>query len=72
MMGIWANIASGMRDVSPRLEAFRGDEEGATSIEYSLIVALIFLAIVSAIRAYTATTSGMYMDISDAMSDAAE
>ena len=48
---------------------FFDDENGATAIEYSLIVALIFLAVVSAIRSYTETTSGMYGEISDTLTN---
>lgn len=47
---------------------FAHDERGATAIEYSLIVALIFLAIVGAVRAYVNSTSEMYSEISNAMS----
>ena len=49
---------------------FIADEAGATSIEYGLIVALIFLAIVGAVRGYTDSTSEMYSDISSTLNDA--
>lgn len=71
MMGIWANMEIGRRGAL-YLRAFRNDESGATSIEYGLIVALIFLAIVSAIRAYSGTTSDMYINISDTLTEATE
>jgi len=46
---------------------FVHDERGATAIEYSLIVALIFLAIVGAVKAYVNSTSEMYSEISSTM-----
>lgn len=49
---------------SPGLKAFFEDENGATSIEYGLIVSLIFLAIIAAVKSYTNTTSDMYSTIS--------
>jgi pilus assembly protein Flp/PilA len=45
------------------VDAFRHDEEGATAIEYGLIVALIFLAIVGGVRAFTSSASDMYDEI---------
>ncbi len=50
--------------LSDRVADFRNDESGATAIEYSLIVALIFLVIVAAVTNYTNSTSEMYEDIS--------
>lgn len=49
--------------------AFAQDESGATAIEYSLIVALIFLAIVSSVNAFTDNTKVMYSEISSALSE---
>lgn len=42
---------------------FIADDHGATAIEYSLIVGLIFLAIVSAVKGFTTETSSMYEEI---------
>ena len=53
-----------------KLSAFGGSESGATSIEYALIVSLIFLAIVGAVRSYTDSASEVYGEISDAMDQA--
>lgn len=49
------------------LRAFAADECGATAIEYSLIVGLIFLAIVTAVEAFASNTNVMYSEISSAM-----
>lgn len=46
---------------------FADDERGATAIEYSLIVSLIFLAIVGAVKAYVNSTSEMYSEISSTL-----
>ena len=42
------------------LDRFRRDESGATAIEYGLILALIFLVILSALTAFGATGSGVF------------
>jgi pilus assembly protein Flp/PilA len=46
---------------------FAGDEEGATAIEYGLIVALIFLAIIGAVRSFADSTNDMYSEISSTL-----
>jgi pilus assembly protein Flp/PilA len=52
-----------------RIGGFAKDERGATAIEYSLIVGLIFLAIVTAVEAFASNTNVMYSEISSAMSE---
>ncbi|MEM8770771.1 MAG: Flp family type IVb pilin [Pseudomonadota bacterium] len=52
------------------VRAFSRDESGATSIEYGLIVALLFLAIVASVKAFSTTTSGNYTAIADSISNA--
>ncbi|KAB2849499.1 MAG: Flp family type IVb pilin [Hyphomicrobiaceae bacterium] len=44
---------------------------GATSIEYGMIVALIFLAIVTAVTAVASKTSAMFTTVAATMSNAA-
>lgn len=39
---------------------FLSDDSGATSIEYGLIISLIFLAIVSALTAFGNQSSGLF------------
>ncbi len=39
---------------------FIRDEAGATSLEYGLIIALIFLVILSALTAFGGTSSGIF------------
>jgi Flp pilus assembly pilin Flp len=41
-------------------QSFHKDEKGATAIEYALIAALVFLAIVSSIHAFSSSTNNMY------------
>ncbi|MEA3030812.1 MAG: pilus assembly protein Flp/PilA [Sphingomonadales bacterium] len=48
-----------------RLFAIRKDERGATAVEYGLILALIFLAIVGAISLVASTTTGMWNNVSE-------
>lgn len=49
------------------LARFRRDERGATSLEYGLIIALIFLVILSALTAFGATGSGVFNGAMDAL-----
>jgi Flp pilus assembly protein, pilin Flp len=46
-----------MRRVFRRLHA---DQRGATSLEYGLIIALIFLVILSALTAFGDTSTGIF------------
>ena len=60
--------ASGERQsAEASVRSFLACERGATSIEYSLIVGLIFLVIVAAVRNFTASTSDMYSTINSAL-----
>jgi pilus assembly protein Flp/PilA len=47
-----------------RLRDLSRDKKGATSVEYGLIVGLIFLAIVSGVALLAATTTGMWNNVS--------
>ena len=51
------------------MKDFLRSEDGATSIEYGLIVALIFLAIIASVRAFSESTSGMYTTVSDTLAN---
>lgn len=46
------------------------DEGGATAIEYGLIVALIFLAIVGGLSTFATNETAMYSHISSTISNA--
>ncbi|MEO1137353.1 MAG: Flp family type IVb pilin, partial [Pseudomonadota bacterium] len=67
VMSVKAMTDSKQRNLAALVGRFRDDEEGATAIEYSLIVGLIFLAIVAAVRSYTDSTSEMYQEIEDTL-----
>ncbi|MBI1366147.1 MAG: Flp family type IVb pilin [Alphaproteobacteria bacterium] len=56
-----------LRAAAESVRRFARDEAGATVVEYSLIVALIFLAIVGAVKGYVNSTSNMYSTINDAV-----
>ena len=47
------------------LRRFLSDERGATAIEYAVIAALIFLAIVAAIVPIGTELNGVFTDASD-------
>ena len=63
MMGTNTKRASSYTRALPLTKRFRADESGATAIEYGLIVSLIFLAIVSAVKSFGATSNEMYSEI---------
>ncbi|MFT4911459.1 MAG: pilus assembly protein Flp/PilA [Brevundimonas sp.] len=42
------------------LSRFRRDDSGATSIEYGIILALMFLVILSALTAFGGSSSGIF------------
>ncbi len=48
---------------------FVHNERGATTIEYSLLAGLIFLAIIGAVNAYVNSTSEMYSEISSTLTN---
>jgi len=48
-----------------RLFEIRKDERGATAVEYGLILALIFLAMVVGVVALGTTTRGMWDNVSN-------
>ena len=52
------------------LRKLKRDDRGATAIEYGLIVALIFIAIMGAIESFGATTISMWNNISTKVEDA--
>lgn len=52
------------------LTRLASDEQGATAIEYGLIVALIFLVCVSAITQFSTSMQTMYNTISTAITGA--
>jgi len=54
---------SGKRKLIGIVDRFVKDENGATAIEYGLIVSLIFVAIIGAVRQYANNTSDMYSEI---------
>jgi pilus assembly protein Flp/PilA len=53
-----------------RLFEIRKDERGATAVEYGLILALIFLAIVASISLVATTTTTMWNNVSEQVRDA--
>ncbi len=59
-----------MKVLTNTLSRFAKDESGATAIEYALIVALIFLAIVTALTVYANATNALYTRIGNAMAGA--
>jgi len=50
-----------------RLFGIFNDERGATAVEYALILALIFLAVVGAVSTVASTTISMWNNVSTAV-----
>jgi pilus assembly protein Flp/PilA len=48
---------------------FLRSQKGATAVEYSLIVALIFLAIIGAVNNFADSTNEMYSEISSTLAE---
>jgi pilus assembly protein Flp/PilA len=46
------------------LVRLRGDEKGATAVEYALIIALIMLAMVASLNGLSSKTSSMWNNVS--------
>lgn len=66
-MGGKSEKTLGRRSLTALVSRFRRNDDGATAIEYCLILALIFLAIVAAVRSYTESTSEMYHTIDETL-----
>ncbi|HEV2817576.1 MAG TPA: Flp family type IVb pilin [Allosphingosinicella sp.] len=49
------------------LRKLAGDEKGATVVEYGLILALIFLAMMVGVMAVGTTTANMWNNVSEAV-----
>jgi len=49
------------------IQQFIENRSGATAIEYALICALVFLAIITAVQTYTNSANKMYEKISNTM-----
>ncbi len=52
------------------LSAFAADERGATAVEYGLIVACIFLAIIGGLSLFATNENAMYTTISTTIANA--
>ena len=48
-----------------------GDQRGATAVEYGLILALIFLAIVGAVKAVAGSTIDVWNNVTNKVSNSA-
>ena len=50
------------------LETFRKDDEGATAVEYGIMVALIAVVIIAAVALLGGALSDMFSDVEDEIS----
>ena len=49
------------------IEKLRTDQEGATAVEYGLILALIFLAMIGAVQSFGTTTIATWNNVESAV-----
>ena len=54
-------------DCATALSRWAGCRRGATSIEYAVIIGIVFMAIVIGIRSFAAESGEMYNEISSAV-----
>lgn len=59
----------GYRAMKKWLGRVARDERGATAIEYGLIVSLVVIAMISALTNVANTTTGMWNNVSDNVSE---
>jgi pilus assembly protein Flp/PilA len=62
----WANLPKGDWAMRRLLTILR-DERGATAVEYGLILALIFLAMIAGVSQFSQTTINMWNGVSTAV-----
>jgi pilus assembly protein Flp/PilA len=55
-----------------RLKKLAQDERGATAIEYALIMAMIFLAMITAVTAFGQTAINMWIGVAEDIEEARE
>ncbi|MEX0644529.1 MAG: Flp family type IVb pilin [Parvularculaceae bacterium] len=69
MTGLVQYLTAERTRVARAIDRFAEDERGATAIEYGLIVALLFLAIVGAVRNFSSATNDMYSEIESTLTE---
>jgi pilus assembly protein Flp/PilA len=57
-----------MREIMKRFTTTTQPEEGATAVEYALLVSLIAVAIIVAVRALGVSVSGIFQTVVNAVS----
>lgn len=62
--GVSYELTLGATQVVKFLKKLGRDDSGATAVEYGLIVALIFLAMIGAVNSFAGTTIAMWNTIS--------
>jgi pilus assembly protein Flp/PilA len=55
------------KNLNRLLRGFLRDDSGATAIEYGLIVALVFLAVITSVNTFADNTNEMYSEIVSAL-----
>ena len=68
-MGDYARGDGGMNAMRPIFGIFK-DQRGATAVEYGLILAMIFLAMVGAISLFASASVSMWDNVAEAVTGA--
>ncbi len=55
------------KNLKRTIGGFLRDDSGATAIEYGLIVALVFLAVITSVNTFADNTNDMYSEIVSAL-----
>lgn len=69
MIGLVHDFRAERTGFAGAIDRFAADERGATAIEYGLIIALLFLAIVGAVQNFSTATSEMYSEIESTLTE---
>lgn len=56
------------RAAMPHIKSFMKDDEAATAAEYGILAALIAVAIIAAVKLFGTTLSGLFTNMTTAMS----
>jgi pilus assembly protein Flp/PilA len=59
-----------MKNLLTKIKNFANDEEGASAVEYGLLVALIAVAIIVAVRTLGTNLSQMFQSVADTIASA--
>ena len=69
-MSVSYELTLGANQVVQILKKLKTDDTGATAVEYGLIIALIFLAMMGGVQAFGTSAISMWNNVSDRVEEA--